>query len=328
MDELDAMILREILWRPADPLHAARGPRRLWDVARVLGLHGTTVKRRIAAMRETGFLREIHLQPMPGLVGLHGSEHHYVYTDAAEKRRAFESFAADPRVWTTYGQVGNAIAARIVTREGEDVEAVAERLGRETGALSRRFHHLTDWSVPVEKVSALDLRVLAAFAEDAYRPVSDVAAEVGIAAKTVTSRMRALAKLRAYLIYPLVDYSRIAGGMVVHLDLRLAIGAAETAHTEVANRFPLAMCRSARGAENGYVVLHAAGPTDIEEMLRRAQTIPGVEEVGMSIMHDCHQEPARWKDALLARAEELARAKGVWAAAWRARPVEPPAREG
>ncbi|HET6404073.1 MAG TPA: winged helix-turn-helix transcriptional regulator [Candidatus Thermoplasmatota archaeon] len=327
MDELDAMILREILWRPADPLHAARGPRRLWDVARVLGLHGTTVKRRLAAMRESGFLREIHLQPMPGLMGLEGSEHHLVYKDALTKRRAFEALSADPRVWTIYANVGNDLCVRLVAAPGEDGQEIAAEMALDTGALERRFHHLTNWSVPVEKVSALDLRILAAFAEDAYRPISDVAAEVGVAAKTVTSRMRALAKMRAYLIYPVVDYSKISGGMIVYLDLALSLGATETAHTELANRFPVALCRSVRGMDNGYLVLHASGPTDIEEMVSRAQSIPGVEHVGMAIMHDIHQEPARWKDALLARAEELARAKGLWAAAWRARPAAVEARQ-
>ncbi|HVM44709.1 MAG TPA: winged helix-turn-helix transcriptional regulator [Candidatus Thermoplasmatota archaeon] len=326
MDDLDGLILREILWRPADPHHAARGPRRPWDVARALGLHGTTVKRRLAAMRESGFLRAVHLVPAPQLVGQRGMEHHFVYPNAAAKRRAYEALCQDPRVWTIYGLVGNDILARIVTPEDVDNEAAAEQLARETGATSRRFHHVTDWPVPVERVSALDLRILAAQVEDAYRPISEVAAEVGVAPKTVTSRMRALAKMHAYMIYPLVDYSRITGGMIVHLDLGLALGASEAAQVEIANRFPAALCRSDRAMENGYVVLHASGPTDIEQMVSRAQSIAGVTNVGMAILHDSHQEPAVWKDALLARAEELARAKGLWAAAWRAKPAAVDAR--
>lgn len=321
MDDIDAMIIRELQWRPADPIHAARGPRRLWDAARVLGLHGTTVKRRLAAMRESGLLRGIHALPDPALVGRRGAEHHLVYADAAAKRRAFEAITQDPLVWTTYGLVGNELIVHTATPAGIDPHATAARLAKETGARESRFHHLLDWPVPLEKVSALDLRILAAFSEDAFRPVSDVASEVGIAAKTVTSRMRALANLRAFYVYPVVDFTKTQGGITVYLDLGVALGATDAVHVEIANRFPLALCRSPKGAENGYVVCHVAGATDVEQMVRRAETIPGVDAVAMGIMHDVHLEPARWRDALLARAEEIARAKGVWSAAWRAKPA-------
>lgn len=319
MDDLDAMIIRELQWRPADPHHSARGPRRLWDAARILGLHGTTVKRRIAAMRETGVLRGIHLGPAPSLVGRRGAEHHFVYADAAAKRHAFESLAAEPLVWVERGFVGNKLMVETVSPPGVDPHATAARLAQETGAVATRFHHLTDWPVPTEKVSALDLRILAAFADDAFRPVSEVAAEVGIAPKTVTSRMRALANARAFFVYPVVDFARLQGGMTVYLDLGLALGAGDAAHTEIANRFPLALCRSSKGAENGYVVCHTAGATEVEDMVRRVQTIPGVTSVQMEILHEIHMEPTRWRDALLARAEELARAKGIWAPSWRAK---------
>jgi DNA-binding Lrp family transcriptional regulator len=321
MDDLDAMIIRELQWRPADPHHATRGPRRVWDAARVLGLHGTTVKRRLAAMRETGLLRGIYLGPAPAIVGRKGADHHLIYPDAAAKRRAVDLLAQDPLVWALYGLVGNEIIVQTSSPAGVDPHATAARLASETGARETRFHHVIDWPVPLEKVSALDLRILAALTDDAFRPVSDVAAEVGIAAKTVTSRMRVLANLRAFFVYPQVDYSKIQGGMTVYLDLPLDLGASEHAHVEIANRFPLALCRSAKGAENGYVVMHAAGATDVEQMVRRAETIPGVRSVQSSLMHDSFMEPARWRDALLARAEELARAKGMWAPAWRAKPT-------
>lgn len=321
MDDLDAMIIRELQWRPADPLHAARGPRRLWDAARVLGLHGTTVKRRLAHMREIELLRGIHLGPAPVLASRRGAEHHFEYADATAKRRALETLINDPLVWTAYGLVGNDVIVQTASPMDVDPHETAKRLAADTGAREMRFHHLTDWPVPLDKVSALDLRILAAFADDAFRSVSDVASEVGVAAKTVTSRMRALAHLRAFYVYPLVDFAKMGGGMTVYLDLPLATGGVDGAHTEIANRFPLALCRSPKGAENGYVVMHAAGSTDVEEMVRRAQTIPGVTAVQMRIMHDVHMEPARWKDALLARAEELARAKGLWAPSWRARPA-------
>lgn len=314
------MIIRDILWHPADPHHYARGLRRPWDTARALNLHGTTVKRRIADMRESGLLRAILLQPAPPLVGRRGSEYTFTYANASAKRRGFHYLSEDPTVWAAYGLVGNTVIADFVTPDGDDPQKNVDRLVRESGAVSAKFHHLNDWDVPVDKISALDLRIMAAFAGDAFRPISEAAAEVGVTAKTVTTRMRALARMRAFRVYTMLDYSKMSGGMTVFLNLNLELGSTETVHVELPNRFPQALCRSMRGAENGYVVVQAEGPKEVEEIIHRAQSIPGVDSVDLGIVHDAHAEPSRWQDALLARAEELARANGVWSASWRAKP--------
>lgn len=303
MDDLDALIIRDLTWKPADPLHHARGPRRPWDTARAAGIHGTTVKRRLAEMRETGVLRGIHLIPAGRLVGRDVGTYMARFSDPAAKNAGVAHLTQDSDVWQAYSFTGDEAIFILTSPHDRDLDARAHDIAMEAGALDVAQRDRLDWDVPLQRVRALDLRILASFAEDALRPIQDVADEIGITRKTVTSRLKALTDMRAFSIIP--DVTQADHGMLVYFDARLDETVARQAHAELARRFPHYVCRSVRPAETSFVVETASSAGEIEEKLMQVLSVPGVLSARTLLCKDAVALPHHFRDALLARAHAM-----------------------
>lgn len=303
MDSLDAMILRDLAWKPSDPHHAARGRLNTWQTARSLGIHGTTVKRRLAELRAEGTLQGVHLLPAGPVLGRRLSYHFLRWPDALAKRDGIERLRREPEVWAIYSFLGEEAIVGISTPRDLDAGMIAADMARDAGAESCRAQGEDDWPVKAERVSALDLRILAAMAGDAQKPVGDVAAEVGVTRKTVTSRLKALTANRAFSIVPQVAAGKT--GLLFFMDITLDPRLAAQAQAALLTEFRHALCRSTHGESGAYAVVPAESATALEDDLIKAQAIEGVLDVRVLVCSDAYAFPERYRDALLARSEAL-----------------------
>lgn len=282
MDATDVAILRKLTWKPFDPRDAARRIHGVWDVARELEVHGNTVKRRLARMHEQGILHGIHLLPEIGLMGLDAGLYEFRFANAREKLIGMDHlnsrWATQERPGTldTYTFVGNLGWAGVVTHAGDDLDSFAEDLGKEAGAVECRMVEHRGWDVDHDAVTDLDRRIMRVLHMDALRPLVDVAEEVGVTPRTVRTRLRRLAAVRAFMILPYFSPARIEGLIPFMLVARTS--GPEPANA-LFNELPEAIYRSTATARRPHLVMAAVDSQEMDEMVVRAETVAGVADV-------------------------------------------------
>lgn len=277
MDLVDLEILRLAMFVPSDPLHVRRGLLGPWDIARRLGLHGTTVKARLAAMRENGVLRGLVLGPEPGVLGAVVRVHRFAFPDIAAQAAAAARLEADPRVTDIYEFLGGQAFVGVHGRDAAEADARAAELARELGVPAAfRFERGDTFRGRPPK--ALDHRILLALVADAHRPLSEVAAEVGVSHKTVRTRLAALFEAGGFGVVPDVCMGIVQGLVPVFLAVRFGDPADPGNMTRLFNAFPEATYRDAM---RGGVALLGHGVPDlaaVQALAVRAREVPGVVE--------------------------------------------------
>lgn len=281
MDAVDLEILARLTWKPYDPQDAARGILGPWDVARALGLHGNTVKRRLARMREAGVVHGIHLMPEPGLLGMRSGLYAFRWSDAEAKARGLAALLDRPATLERPGAidswsfVGEEAWVGLFAREA-GLEALATEAQHAAGALDVRLVEHRTWPVDRSQVSDLDVRLLAAFHADALRAISEVASEVGVTPRTVRTRLARLAGLGAFVIVPYWDVGRMDGLVPFVLQAELDDSSDPAPRRRFLSAFPEAYDRSSFDAARPYVLLASPNTAGLERAVRRAQGVPGV----------------------------------------------------
>lgn len=311
VDELDLRILAGLAWKPGDPAHLARGVLRPWDIARALGVHGNTVKARLEEMREVGVLKGVYTVPFGPIGGVTGVGMFWFEFDGPrEKNAGVEVLRRSDSVNDVHTYVGGTLRAAVLAR-GEPLEAAAERLRRAIGARSAELFYRRDGvggrTPNAEKLTPLDLRVLAALVPDAHRPFSDVAEEVGVTQKTVRARYAGMQRLGVFGIIPHIDLGRMRDLVA----FELAVEFEREAPGQVARfcaHFPEAFQHSAHHASNAYLFLAARDTATIEDYVLRAQAVPGVRRARALLVRETwtnNENHLRELRARLAHLEQL-----------------------
>lgn len=282
MDRLDLAILRDLAYKPLDPLHAARGILHPWDIARRLGVHGNTVKSRIDGLRELGVLTTVHCIPLGSLLGIRSAVFRMRFPSAAAKRKGVERAFRSDVTGDIQVYVGDEAWVAVLCGQSERVEQRAELLGDAIGAADVELLYERTGPIEPPEVSLLDLRILEALLLDALRPISEVADAVGVSVKTARNHFRRLADARAFFLIPRIAIGRIQGFIpfvvAAHLDPSDA-----DAHGRFLNAFPDAFYRSTPTYPNGYVWMAADTFAEVEDALERARGAEGV--VNPRVLH-------------------------------------------
>ncbi len=278
MDALDLRILRLLTWKPADPVDATRTMLSPWDVARELDVHGNTVKRRLEAMRELGVFSTLHLVPEPSLAGVQGFSCRLFFSDTLGKVEAMERVHDLPGTRDSLTFVGDEAWVSMIAPAGADAEEVAAHVAREAGAEGWELNERFAWDADASVVRELDMRIMGAMSHDAFRSVSDVAAEAGVTPRTVRARLKALAKARAFMVAPDIRPERIRGFIPFILAIEPEEPGEPPVLTRLANAFPEAFYRSFPTASTPYLYLASETSEGVEDLVLRAQRLDGVAE--------------------------------------------------
>ncbi|HWG91935.1 MAG TPA: AsnC family transcriptional regulator [Candidatus Thermoplasmatota archaeon] len=278
MDATDAAILRELAWNPEDPRHRGRGYLRPWDVAKKLKLHRNTVVRRLDALRATGVYQGTHLYPSPEVSGIRMALYEFAFASAPAKAAGLHRLRLDPRVQEIHDFLGDLAWVPIAVAETDSLEKAVEELHRESGARSLRFLSTWDWPRLQGPVSPLDRRILEALHEDATRALSEVAEEVGVTAKTVRLRLKALQRAHAFTVLPAVSLARVRGCVAFVLAVAFTPETRAAGHTALLDAFPEALLVSGPREETSWLFLTSPDTAGVEACRERAAAIPGATE--------------------------------------------------
>jgi len=285
VDDLDLRILGLLAWKPGDPVHMARGILRPWDIARELGVHGNTVKTRLAELRASGVLQGLTLLPVAFVMRRARIGSYWLrFEDLAAKSRGLALLERNPQALEIIDYVGPELRVGVLAADGREPDAAAAALaGQASASHWSRFYERT-FPGPLPKLGSLDLRILTELLPDALRPFSEVAEAVGVAQRTVRVRFRALADARAFVIVPQLDLGRVQGLLAFELDVEFEPPPDPLRHAAFLNAFPEAFYRSRPTLEAGYVYLAVPTAAEVEDALRRAEAVSGVRRAQVRLV--------------------------------------------
>lgn len=290
MDEIDLRIVRLLTWLPHDPIDARRGRLNAWDVATELGLHGTTVKRRIQAMHEAGVLRGVHMIPAPSVLRQRRVLQRLTFAGAREKADAVEALRAHALTVEGRGAMavlsfaGDTAWVLAATPEAEDVDAFVAALALDVGAVRSERVEAQSWGPDPDSVRSLDRAILAAHVDDALVTPPHVAEALGVTPKTVRVRLARLTRLGAFSVVASEEPSRLPSSLALTLVAEPRVGHERDVALALLNAFPHAMHRSAPWAETPYVTVATGSLDGVDDALARAQSLRHVVRVEMLLL--------------------------------------------
>ena len=308
MDGLDLAILREMS-READFMWAGQDPRVTSDdVAERLRVAGSTVRARLRAWQEAGFLVELLVLPNPCLLGAGLARGFLRVDDIRAKQRVLSDLALIDGVVGALDHVGPWIGVGYVA---ENEAALARSV-----ALVRRLAGVQEASPPEllskvrceGKLSPLDWRLVKALRAGPEKTFAQLAREVGISTRTFTRRYTKLAERHALWTMPVVDFTKFHGGAVARLLCTTSGGpGARKVAEELRKCFPEMLELHAHRASQAQapmvdVLLFRPSVGEIEDAQRIALDLPGVKEAEVVFPRRLHAFPY-WFDV---RVEALA----------------------
>ncbi len=313
MDALDVRILRELAWKPTDPLAASRGIQRPWDIARVVGVHGNTVKDRLQNLRDNGVLQGVGCAPRPSVLGMQSAVHRFEWHSTQAKCEGVKILAGSGFVTDGVEFLGTEAWANVFAPEEEDLANRVRILTKAAGADAAE-HIYSRGDLPnTPKLRNIDYRIMRALQVDGLRPLSDVAAEVGVTAKTARNRFNAMVDSRAIGMIPFLHLGA-APGVIAHVILMTFNEPVDdAARGRLLALFPNFLSRTLDGGHHGYFRLVAASFAEVEDNLLRVLSDPAVDDANVLFPKDVflNLEPVRrLLDARLAETATTLRHKG------------------
>ncbi|MHB8605622.1 MAG: AsnC family transcriptional regulator [Thermoplasmatota archaeon] len=268
MDPLDMAILRELarervmFWGGIDPRLSAG------DIARRVHVDRTTVRDRLKAWRDEGFLLEQRVYPSPALLG-------YTYAAGglkvapAAKSAVLDALAGVDGVLTRVEYLGEWIG---VGHAFDTPEALAARLALFAslpGVASVQEPFFPPAPPVAVQPTPLDWRVMDALARLGVSSLAAVAADVGVSTRTITRRYERLVRAQALWYVPSLDFTVPRAGVMAKLIVSASPRADERA---IAKRL------GARFAHAHTIPGHYGDGTAFFEVLDSFHTVGAVED--------------------------------------------------
>ncbi|MEA3198974.1 MAG: hypothetical protein QOE90_402 [Thermoplasmata archaeon] len=285
MDAVDLAILREmfrervLFWGSLDPRVSTDA------IARKVGVAGSTVRARLAAWHDAGFLARYDVLPNPALVGASLGAGNFRVADPRHKPQAFEDLALLEGTVSAQDNLGGWMTTTFLAHGPESLARRLKLLERLPGVAETLPCVPVRAPAPTMAPSPLDWRLLAALRHAPGASLGGVARELGVSTKTAARRYERLVAGRALWFVPELDFGRWRGAGLALLNLYLD---PKTDSREVARavraRLPdvLVLTDSAdlfEGHAALAVLVHLGALADAEEAECAALEIGGVREV-------------------------------------------------
>ncbi len=295
-------ILREILTGDGDYFRSDRTA--LDNIARRLGIHRNTVSERVRRMETNGFMLPLTVDVEPGAVGLVAVA---ASLDVPLERRndaTREALFALDGVW---GILTFLDAWQVLLYAPDEATARA-RIAEACAAADATLFEVEANSArdypdirPVE-LSPLDIRIIGALLRNARAPFRDMAAGLGVTAKTVERRYRRL--MREGVVTMMISGWAGASGLAIgELRAELPDDPAEraTGIAELTHLLPNYVLRVLRPRGLVHFALYAPSTSELDDVAMRVRMVPQVRRVGLRIWTGAYASPrhAEWLLAYL-----------------------------
>lgn len=282
VDETDVRILRVMGFTPFQ--RGVRGPDQLRPshIAGQLGLAPELVKDRIQRMERDGIIQGYEAFPNLRHLGLAQTTVHY-NIDGRLKETVARRLRDVEGISGVFEFVGPGMCIDIYYRSPAELERRLRHIA--TLAEVPQPYRLFDYPFPptTGELTALDWRIVHELRRDARRSAPDVAASLGVSAKTVNRRIDRMVQTASIDVLPRVDAAGFRDVIPLNLACYFAPGTAAATVSAVSadlgdQAFYTWVPPSAEMG-NFDVFAYVRKPREIEELRRRVAAVPGVERV-------------------------------------------------
>ncbi len=282
VDELDFGILREMLLSGGKYYY--RGDRVPAEkIATALKVNRKTAAARLKRMTEAGFWLPLTLGLNPSRVGIVRAK---VFLENPQAREE-EAIEALCHVEGVQGILASTEGFDVVVFAEDDASLAARiELARRIVKADRvvlDIHSTRDFpKLPPYPLTSLDARLLAALLTDARRSFRSIAPGLGVAPRTLERRFERLSKEGVANMLPGGDGHMDFTGMLLAASHFYLSGDAKARHAtaaELTRILPNHVVRNLVADRLALLVLYASSPPELDEQLRQAGRVPGVERV-------------------------------------------------
>lgn len=279
MDETDLRILREmsrdkvVFWGNLDPRLSARA------MADRLGVPESTVRARLRAWEQGGFMSGIEVLPNPALFDATFAGGSLRVEDVAQKARVLDDLALVDGMVVAQDHVGAWVAIAIMDDGAASLDRRRRLLSRLPGVAE--VTPCEPFRVPpaTAKMTPLAWRILRALRADPRAPLAVIAERVGISVRTLARHYDALVSGGAVWSVPLLDFTRYDGAVAARFILNVA---APEQKDDVAKRIR-AQFANLIELERSYEILPDFKEGCLLDMLLHLPSAGAVEEVELQL---------------------------------------------
>lgn len=286
MDALDVKILRSMLSERSIAPSSRQVSSSLRSIAARLGADDVTVRYRYKKLQESGALSGWRLAINPTLFGCRSLD---VMVDVQPE-------SAKPDMVRKLSLINEVVGIRDFYGRGVEVVAmyasdearsrVIELVSRITNAESMTQFR---WALPrsrTERLTATDVTIIRALANDARMPLAQAAKRLGLSTRTVRNRVEKLCSENTLHALPTLDMGGIPGLIPVHLSYTYSsAGSKGEVDGALLARFEdryLSVMFS--DPDRGYTMLVASTMNEVKEYLEWAKSQPGVASARADIL--------------------------------------------
>jgi DNA-binding Lrp family transcriptional regulator len=308
LDELDFKIFKSVEFRPFGSSAADLSRLNPWVIAKKVGADGNTVKQRLAKMKRNGFIQYFQIYPNFRLLGIHGAGYLFNVPDVVEKPAIIGRCALVDGVTEIHNFIGANICIDFSYRDDQDESRKLELLRNLTHCeRPERFYERTMPSIDIDLTNT-DWRIIKDLRYHAFKPLSGVARDLGLTAKTVRRRFERMAQNNAIIIVPIVSPAEIPNTITQVMLLYPEPERREEVLTKTMENFANSCFLSHTSPPgNAWLCLAARTLAETEENLLRARAIDGMKDVKMLVLREI-REYTQWVDAAIdAKIAETAR---------------------
>lgn len=311
MDASDLAILRAMtthrvsVWGGIDPRVSSS------DVADRVGLHPSTVRARIRDWRDCGFLQGYDVIPNPHLFDAELAVYSARIDDPTAKPAFLDEVGLIEGVIAALDHVGPWIGGGIVVDRADAVERRWRLLEKLPGVAEVEDPYTAHLPRLATDPTQLDWRIVRALREGPDDTIAAIADRVGVTAKTLTRRYRALLEGNAIWSVAVLDFRNYTGGVACRVNLFLDDAAHREAVREgFADRHPEALeinpirDRHDEPTFHDRVVeylLHLDSQAEADDVLRDAAELDGVADCEVLFPVAYHPYPD-WLDERVEKA--------------------------
>ena len=284
MDRLDARILGVLLaGDPASP--SFRPPFR--SVARKLGVDENTVRKRLAKLRRSGFLREWLVAVNPTLLGQRVALVWLQVGRAARKAELLQQLALVDGVSLVLNYFGPALGLQIYYPDERALDrrlALISRIALASG-LERREVTFPTSSTHLRRI---DWRIIRSVERDPWKPYVDIAREVGVSSATVKRHLARLNRSKALYLLAEIDPRATAGTLMAHLFVfyempSQRVQVDDAILRELAEELAFAELDE---PDLGFFALRVASLSRVRALQARVEQMPGVRRAKLELLEE------------------------------------------
>ena len=299
MDYLDLQIFRSLGFLPYG--HSSGDLSRLnpWVIAKKVGADGKTVKLRLNKMRKSGFIRYFQIYPNFRLLGLNGVGYVFDVGDVERKSEVIEKCSLVDGVTEIHDFMGTKLCIDFTCQNEMDQDRRLKLFGKLANCDSPlRFYERVMPRVQIS-LSSTDWKIVKALRYNAFKPLSAVASELGLSARTVRRRFERMSKSDAVIIVPVINPAHIADtityALIMYPNPEKWSEVVDKVMTMFNHSYFLTRMYPPR---NAVLFLAARTLAETEEGLINAKRIDGMKNVRLLVLKEV-REYTEWLDSAI-----------------------------